>query len=208
MKKAELDDEISHWEGKLKHIDWEYNNSMTKDWPKIREKQLFFIREIARLKRLKEKSVGNSSVIVTGNIKPLETTEYDKVDQNHQVKTICEEEQWDINNKLLIESYEEEEELAKNMLLEDENNDNAEQYSYFINSLDDEGLHNLDNAMEAMDIDVKNKRKREGYAGEPSFTREERERPTRKAGNWPPEKDSYQPTYIPGQYHHSWCQEH
>ena len=37
MEKANLDDEIIHWENKLKHIDWEYKNSMTKDWPKIRE---------------------------------------------------------------------------------------------------------------------------------------------------------------------------
>jgi hypothetical protein len=50
MEKANLDDEIIHWENKLKHIEWEYSHSMTTDWPKIRERQLFFIREIARLK--------------------------------------------------------------------------------------------------------------------------------------------------------------
>ena len=51
MEKADLDDEINHCEQKLKHIEWEYSNSMTKDWPMIREKELFFIREIARLKK-------------------------------------------------------------------------------------------------------------------------------------------------------------
>ena len=53
MEKVNIDDELSHWENKLKHIEWEYSNSMTKDWPKIRERELFIIREIARIKKLK-----------------------------------------------------------------------------------------------------------------------------------------------------------
>ena len=53
MEKVNLEDEINHCEAKLKHIEWEYSNSMIKDWPKIREKELFFIREIARLNKLK-----------------------------------------------------------------------------------------------------------------------------------------------------------
>ena len=53
MEKTNIDDEIIHWEKKLKHIEWEYSHSMTTDWPKIRERELFFIREIARLKRQK-----------------------------------------------------------------------------------------------------------------------------------------------------------
>ena len=63
MEKANLDDEIIHWEKKLKHIEWEYSHSMTKDWPKIRERELFIIREIARLKKLKndKKSATSSS---------------------------------------------------------------------------------------------------------------------------------------------------
>ncbi|XBH55088.1 hypothetical protein VPH35_077238 [Triticum aestivum] len=64
---------------------------------------------------------------------------------------------------------------------------------------DDVGLHNLDNAMEAMEVENRGKR-RTGY-GESFVKREgERERPTRSAGQWPPEKDDYQPMYIPGQY--------
>ena len=50
-----------------------------------------------------------------------------------------EEEQWEINNKFLLESYEEEE-------------NNAQSYQDFIDSLDVEELLNLDNAMEGLDI--------------------------------------------------------
>uniref|UniRef100_A0A453HM05 Uncharacterized protein n=1 Tax=Aegilops tauschii subsp. strangulata TaxID=200361 RepID=A0A453HM05_AEGTS len=116
-----------------------------------------------------------------------------------QKEVVSEEEQWEINNKLLLESYEEEEELIKEMWLEDERYDDSEQNSNFYNSLDDVGLHNLDNAMEAMEVENRGKR-RTGY-GESFVKREgERERPTRSAGQWPPEKDDYQPMYIPGQY--------
>lgn len=66
MEKTNLDDEINHWEKKLKHIEWEYSNSMTKDWPKIRERELFIIREIARLKKLKnEKKLATSSPTIS-----------------------------------------------------------------------------------------------------------------------------------------------
>ena len=61
MKKADLDDEIIHWEKKLKHIECEYSHSMTKDWPKIRERELFIIREIARLKKLKNHKMSATS---------------------------------------------------------------------------------------------------------------------------------------------------
>ena len=44
LEKTNLEDEINHWKKKLKHIEWEYNNSGLSDWPKIREKELFFIR--------------------------------------------------------------------------------------------------------------------------------------------------------------------
>src|SRR6266540_1731156 len=133
MEITDLDDEINHCEQKLKCIDWEYNNSMTKDWPKIREKELFFIREIARLKRLKKEKrpTTNSSIMLTDNIK-LEEKRNDKVD-----KEISEEEQWDINNKLLLESYEEEK-LMSEPHIENENYDNVDQYNNFVNSLDDE----------------------------------------------------------------------
>jgi hypothetical protein len=140
MEKADLDSEINHYEQKLKQIEWEYNNSMIKDWPKIRENELFFIREIARLKRRKyEKNMTSSSYTVnkdTGN-------KNKNIVQEHKDKDLSEEEQWDIINKLLTESYEEEEKLMKEMLAEEENYDASEEYSDFINSLDEVGLHNL-----------------------------------------------------------------
>ena len=52
---------------------------------------------------------------------------------------INKEEQWEINEKILLESYEEEE-------------NNAQSYQNLIDSLDDEELRNLDNAMEGLDI--------------------------------------------------------
>ena len=212
MEKANLDDEINHWEKKLKHIEWEYSNSMTKDWPKIRERELFIIREIARLKKLINEKKLTTSVSNISNkaITPVERREnissnnnsiMDNKDESISQKdeVLSEEEQWDTNNELLLESYEEEEELMREMLIEDENYDDSEQNSDFLNSLDEVGLHNLDNAMEAMEVENSNKR-RKAY-GETSVKREgERERPTRSSGQWPPEKDDFQPTYIPGQY--------
>nr|AAL58140.1 putative synaptonemal complex protein [Oryza sativa Japonica Group] len=115
-------------------------------------------------------------------------------------KVLSEEEQWEVNEKLLLESYEEENNLIEEIEnIEEE--DNAEQYNDFIDSLDEEGLHNLDNAMEAMEVDLgTGKRKR---YGEGSVKNEgERERPARAAGRWPPEKEEYSYHYIPGQYRH------
>uniref|UniRef100_A0ACD5W626 Uncharacterized protein n=1 Tax=Avena sativa TaxID=4498 RepID=A0ACD5W626_AVESA len=204
MQKTGVDDEIKHCEKKLKHIDWEYNNLMTKDWPKIRESELFFIREIARLKKLKNerKLFGSSSIMLNNKVTPKEKDKKNKnnnTDQIQKDKSISEEEQWDINNKLLTESYEEKEELMKEMWIENEKYDEAEEYNDFINSLDEVGLQNLENKMEAMEVE-NSKRKRSTY-GETSVKREgERERLTRSAGKWPPEKDDFQPSYIPEQY--------
>src|SRR6266540_3017541 len=85
MERTDLDYEIIHCEDKLKRIDWEYNNSMTKNWPNVREKELFFIREIARLERLK-KGKGpstNNSIMLTDNIKPEEKRN-GKVDKEYK----------------------------------------------------------------------------------------------------------------------------
>ena len=119
---------------------------MIHEWSKIREKELYFIREIARLKKLQKDKIitstkeRNTSCMelrrnisretpiisndpktacpVTKNIttdsKPvctiIETNKIEKV--NHiEMKTeeISKEEQWDINNELLLKSFEEEE---------------------------------------------------------------------------------------------------
>jgi hypothetical protein len=59
-----------------------------------------------------------------------------------------------------------------------------------MNYLDDEGIHNLDNAIEAMEVDF-GRLKRARY-GESSIKNEgERERSSRVAGNSPPEKEDY-----------------
>ncbi|KAE8820727.1 hypothetical protein D1007_01488 [Hordeum vulgare] len=172
MEKANLEDEIIHWKNKLKHIDWEYKNSMTKDWPKIREIELFIFREIARLKKIKNEKKLATSGSTMPNTSSIERGEHARSnndaiinkDKNiaQEEEVVSEEEQWDINNKLLLESYEDEEELIKDMWLEDENYNDLEQNSDFYNSLDDVGLQNLDNAMEAMEVESSNKR-RKGY---------------------------------------------
>ena len=179
---------------------------MIKDWPKIREKELFFIREITRLKKLRqEKNLATSSSSTLKDNMVLKDKDVDNKnknsDQSHKNKDISEEEQWDINNKLLTESYEEEEELMKEILIEEENYDASEEYNDFINSLDDIGLHNLENAMEAMEVENNSSKRRRSTYGETSVKREgEKERPTRSAGKWPPENGDFQPSYIPGQY--------
>jgi hypothetical protein len=134
MEKTNIDEEIMHWENKLKHIQWEYSHSMTTDWPKIREREIFFIREIARLKRQKseKEQAINSSRVINNIISSEEKVENNNsnnivaidnknIAQNHKEKIVDEEEQWDINNKLLLESYEEEEED-----LEEKNYDDSE----------------------------------------------------------------------------------
>ena len=73
-----------------------------------------------------------------------ETHKVKEVVQINNIEYITnEEEQWEINNKFLLESYEEE----KN---------NAQSYQDFIDSLDDEELRNLDNAMKGFGIISKN----------------------------------------------------
>jgi hypothetical protein len=204
MERADLNDETDHYEQKLKHIEWEYSNSMIKDWPKIRDKKLFFRREIARLKKFKnEKETATSSSPMVNNNIASEEKDIDKnknIDQSYKNKAISEEEQWDINNKLLTEIYEEEE-LMKEMLIEEENYDASEEYSDFINSQDDIGLHNLENAMEAMEVE-NSKRKRTQYGSTSVKEEGPQERPSRSAGRWPPEKVDFQPSYILGQYRH------
>nr|ABA99372.1 retrotransposon protein, putative, Ty3-gypsy subclass [Oryza sativa Japonica Group] len=187
MEKLDHESEIKYYEDKLRDIADEYNNSMKKNYPGLRNKK-------------KEKSLAietpRTQEIKIEQIKSEEPREeIQKLD-----KVLSEEEQWEVNEKLLLESYEEENNLIEEIEnIEEE--DNAEQYNDFIDSLDEEGLHNLDNAMEAMEEDLgTGKRKR---YGEGSVKNEgERERPARAAGRWPPEKEEYSYHYIPGQYRH------
>jgi hypothetical protein len=119
---------------------------------------------------------------------------------NDKEKQNNEDEQWEINEKILLDSFEEEEEEFINEATKEIfDYDASEQLKDFMNSLDDEGIHNLDNATEAMEVDF-GKSKRARY-GESSVKNEgEMERLSRVSGNWPPEKDDYPYNYIPGQY--------
>nr|AAP53740.1 hypothetical protein LOC_Os10g27250 [Oryza sativa Japonica Group] len=186
---------------KLRDIADEYNNSMKSEWPKIRDKELYFYRELSRIKKQKKEK---SLVIETPRTQEIKIEQIKSEEPREEIqkldKVLSEEEQWEVNEKLLLESYEEENNLIEEIEnIEEE--DNAEQYNDFIDSLDEEGLHNLDNAMEAMEVDLGiGKRKR---YGEGSVKNEgERERPARAAGRWPPEKEEYSYHYIPGQYRH------
>jgi hypothetical protein len=67
-----------------------------------------------------------------------------------------EDEQWEINEKILLDSFEEEEEEFINEAIKEIfDYDVSEQLKDFLNSLDDEGMHNLENATEAMEVDFK-----------------------------------------------------
>ena len=52
MDTSDIDTQIKHYEQTLKNVRLEYDKSMIHEWSKIRERKLYFIREIARLKKL------------------------------------------------------------------------------------------------------------------------------------------------------------
>jgi tRNA U34 5-carboxymethylaminomethyl modifying GTPase MnmE/TrmE len=84
---------------------------------------------------------------------------------NDKEKQNDEDEQWEINEKILSDSFKEkeEEESINEAIKEIFDYDASEQHKDFMNSLDDEGIHNLDNATEAMEVDFgKSKRARYG----------------------------------------------
>jgi hypothetical protein len=95
--------------------------------------------------------------------------------------------------KILSDSFKEkeEEEFINEAIKEIFDYDASEQLKDFMNYLDDEGIHNLNNATKAMEVDFE-KSKRARY-GESSV---KMERPSRVSGNWPPEKDDYPYNYI------------
>jgi hypothetical protein len=151
MKILDIDNEIKHYEQKLSKIRDEYKNSMICEWNAIREKELYFIRNIYNLNNIKEerelenkyfktpvvikkyevelknKNKGNNNIeeVVHNN-------NVEEVVQNNSLDcAINEEEQLEINQQFLLESYVEEEE------------NNAESYYDIINSLGDECRHQL-----------------------------------------------------------------
>jgi hypothetical protein len=54
MEKPNLDIEISYCKNKLKEISIEYNSTMLSEWPTLRERELYFYRELYRLQKLKK----------------------------------------------------------------------------------------------------------------------------------------------------------
>jgi nicotinamide riboside kinase len=64
-----------------------------------------------------------------------------------------EDEQWEINEKNTIRQLLRKEEEEYEAIKEIFDYDASEQLKDFVNSLDDEGIHNLDNATEAMEVD-------------------------------------------------------
>ena len=50
----DIDTQIKHYEQTLKNVRLEYDKSMIHEWSKIREKEVYFIREIARLKKVQK----------------------------------------------------------------------------------------------------------------------------------------------------------
>jgi hypothetical protein len=79
---------------------------------------------------------------------------------NDKERQSNEDDQWDINEKLLLDSFEEEE-FINEEIKEIFDYDASEQLKDFMNSLHDEEIHNLENAIEAMEVDIgKSKRSR------------------------------------------------
>ena len=54
MEKLDIDNEIKHYEQKLSKIHDEYKTSMICQWVAIREKELYFRRELYRLNNIKK----------------------------------------------------------------------------------------------------------------------------------------------------------
>jgi hypothetical protein len=142
-----LDIEISYCKDKLKGIYMEYNSTMICEWSTLREKELYFYRELSRLQRLKknkeaatEQLETKKNMIILVENKPEEIN--DKERQND------EDEQWEINEKILLDNFEEkeEEEFINEAIKEIFDYDVSEQLKDFMYSLDDEGIHNLNNA--------------------------------------------------------------
>jgi hypothetical protein len=203
---VDIDNEIKHYEIKLSKIHDEYKNSMICEWNAIREKEIYFRRQIYRLNNIKQERELNSKKfsvpIKKNNVESKRIEDKDnkaqKEVENSKIKIvdnidddISEEEQWEINNKILQESYEEEDED----IIEIGNNNSVN----YMKSLEYVESHRKDNAIEAMEIDPSSSKRKRG----PEIKVEEGiERPTRNPGTWPPVKEESSYSYIPGQYTH------
>ena len=148
-----LENEIKQYEFKLSKIHDEYNTTMLCEWSAIREKEIYFIRKIAYLKKIsKERELNDKKYKASVVIKKWEDESNPKDVQNHKAKRDPDTHKGDIMIDNVLKEDKQPESMNK--LLEsyvDEEN-NAQQYRDFIDSLDDESLYNLDNAMDALEL--------------------------------------------------------
>jgi hypothetical protein len=148
-----LDIEINYCKDKLKEISMEYNSTMICEWPTLRERKLYFYRELSKLQKMKkDKKTAIEFLENKNNMVRLGENKLEKVNDKEMQSN--EDDQWDINEKLLLDSFEEEEEFINEAIKEIFDYDASEQLKDFMNSLDDEGIHNLENATEAMKVDI------------------------------------------------------
>jgi hypothetical protein len=108
MEKPDLNIEISYCKDKLKEISMEYNSTMICEWPTIRERELYFYRELSRLERLKKDKEAVIELLETKKNMAIlvENKSKEVIDKE---KKSDEDEQWKINEKMLSDSFKEKE---------------------------------------------------------------------------------------------------
>jgi hypothetical protein len=107
-RKPDLDIEISYFKDKLKEISMEYNSTMICEWPTLREMELYFYRELFRLQRLKKDKEAVIELLETKKnmVILVENKPEEVIDKEKQSN---EDEQWEINEKMLLDSFKEKE---------------------------------------------------------------------------------------------------
>jgi hypothetical protein len=108
MEKPDLNIEISYCKDKLKEISMEYNSTMICEWPTLRERELYFYRELSRLQRLKKDKEAVIELLETKKNMAIlvENKSKEVIDKE---KKSDEDEQWKINEKMLSDSFKEKE---------------------------------------------------------------------------------------------------
>jgi hypothetical protein len=96
MEKSDLDVEISYCTDKLKEMSMEYNSTMICEWPTVREKELYFYRELFRLQMLKKNKVAIKHLETKKNMVILVENKPEEINKEKQNN---EDEQWEINKK-------------------------------------------------------------------------------------------------------------
>jgi hypothetical protein len=108
-KTPDLDIEISYCKNKLKEISMEYNSTMLSEWPTSRERELYFYRELYRLQKLKKDKEVAIELLENKNNMIIRVA--NKPENLNKEKESNEDEQWDLNEKILLDSFKEEEEF-------------------------------------------------------------------------------------------------